>query len=496
MLIFEFKYQSTIIVLQQGSIGMKNGEVVFLDRVQKYIILSIGLYFGWLLSVPFNGPIIYATMAFVETNISIPTIYIFFHAIGLLVLGIMVKIAEHWRSLIIYGGALSLVLGLLVFFMPPIMWPFIYAVIGFCSAMFVLGWSYPFAHGIDNKSRMKYMALAIILANIVYVLLSILLTILTLQLVYIMALLCIVVALRFSLLLTRVEFQNIQNKKDEIEEIPVFPGAFMLIVSLLIFGLYINGGFMYQVMYPSLERYENIAVFYRNIPYIAVLAVMWRYGNHLQKQLPIYMGVSFMGLAFISFLLMHNTLPGFFLIETLIQSSFAFLDLFFFTILGDISAINRKPIRTFGFGMTAMVGAILVGGLLGGQLMMIGERYYLFTAMFALSAIFLTFLIIPWMFNKIEDFYYSSNHEESNNELTNMEIVQSIFEAHSLTVRETEIVEHLLQGLTNKQIAAELYVSENTLKTHIKNIYYKLQIKSRRELMHRVLENKENHSLG
>ena len=464
---------------------------------QKYVVLSIGLYFGWLLSVPFNGPIMYASMASNEINISIPTIYIFAHALGLLVLGNVVKRAEHWRSLIIYGGALSLVLGFLVLFMPPAMWSFIYGIIGFCSAMFVLGWSYPYAHGIDNKSRMKHMALAIILANIVYVILNVLLTILNLQLVYIMALLSVAGSLRFSKLLTRVDFENIPNSNNgKLKELPVFPGVFMLIVSLLIFGLYINGGFMYQVMYPSLAKYENVAVFYRSLPYIAVLAVMWRYGNVLQKQLPIYMGVSFMGLAFISFLLLHNTLPGFFLTETLIQASFALLDLFFFTILGDISAMNGEPMRTFCFGMTATVGAILVGGFLGEQLMIIGERYYLFTAMFALSAIFLTFLIIPWMFEKINYIYNTSNDKGTAIQQTNMEIFQNIFATHSLTAREIEIVEYLLQGLTNKQIAAELYVSENTLKTHIKNIYYKLQISSRRELMHKVLENKENHPLG
>ncbi|MEW6624755.1 MAG: LuxR C-terminal-related transcriptional regulator [Bacillota bacterium] len=470
-----------------------------MDKVQKYIVLSIGLYFGWLLSVPFNGPIMYACITSFEADISIPTIYIFSHALGLLVLGIMVKRAEHWRSLLLYGGGFSLALSLLVFFMPLIFWPFIYALIGFSSAMFVLGWSYPFTFGIDMKSRLKHMALTIIISNVIYVFLSIFLTILQLQLVYFIALLFLAGSFKVSMFLTRIDFQDIQknnSKNNKREEIQVFPGVLIFITCLLIFGLYINGGFMYQVMYPSLIKYEDIAVFYRPLPYIAVLAVMWRYGNVLQKQLPVYMGVSFMGLAFISFSLLHNTLRGFFLIETLIQSSFAFLDLFFFTILGDISVINRSPIKTFGFGIAAMVGAILTGGLLGEQLMIIGERYHLFTAMFALSAIFLTFLIIPWMFNKIDAFYNSSKNEEANYPKTNMELFESVFGAHALTAREMEIVELLLQGFTNKQIAAQLYVSENTLKTHIKNIYYKLQVSTRRELMSIVLGNKENHPKG
>ena len=469
-------------------------EVCSLGRVQKNIILVIGLYFGWLLSVPFNGPIMSAYMVSVEANISIPTIYIFSHALGLLILGIVVKREDHWRNLLLYGGVFSLVLSILVFFMPIMMWPFIYALIGFASAMFVLGWSYPYTFGIEIKNRMKHMALGIIIANIAYIFLSVLLTFMPLQLVYFISLLFLAASLKASMLLIKVDFQQQDNYCNK--DITVFPGVFIFITCLLIFGLYINGGFMYQVMYPSLTNYEHIAAFFRNVPYIAVLAVMWRFGDGLHRQLPVYMGVSCMGLAFISFSLLHETLPGFFLIEILIQASFAFLDLFFFTILGDISAMSRAPIRVFGLGMTAMVGAILVGGLLGEQLVFIGERYHLFTAMFAMSAIFLTLLIIPWMFDKIDDFYRYKSEEESKPLKTNMELFESAFGVEVLTARETEIVDLLLRGFTNKQILAELHISENTLKTHIRNIYNKLQISSRNELMYKVLGNNENHPLG
>lgn len=40
----------------------------------------------------------------------------------------------------------------------------------------------------------------------------------------------------------------------------------------------------------------------------------------------------------------------------------------------------------------------------------------------------------------------------------------------------------LLQGKTCRRVAGELCVSENTVKTHIKNIYSKFGIQSRAEL--------------
>lgn len=49
----------------------------------------------------------------------------------------------------------------------------------------------------------------------------------------------------------------------------------------------------------------------------------------------------------------------------------------------------------------------------------------------------------------------------------------------SLTKREKQIALKLTQSLTNEQISEQLNISVNTLKTHIKKIYEKLNIKDR-----------------
>ncbi len=59
-------------------------------------------------------------------------------------------------------------------------------------------------------------------------------------------------------------------------------------------------------------------------------------------------------------------------------------------------------------------------------------------------------------------------------------------ENHRLTVREREVLGHLYMGKTNPEIAAELYISVNTVKKHIKNIYDKMGINSRMEVVHVV----------
>ena len=51
-----------------------------------------------------------------------------------------------------------------------------------------------------------------------------------------------------------------------------------------------------------------------------------------------------------------------------------------------------------------------------------------------------------------------------------------------LTPREQEVFALASQGLKNSEIAAELYLSEKTIKTHLRNIYNKLNLASKAEL--------------
>ncbi|SDZ82854.1 DNA-binding response regulator, NarL/FixJ family, contains REC and HTH domains [Arachidicoccus rhizosphaerae] len=56
-------------------------------------------------------------------------------------------------------------------------------------------------------------------------------------------------------------------------------------------------------------------------------------------------------------------------------------------------------------------------------------------------------------------------------------------ENEKLTAREIEILSFLEQGLSNKSIADQMNLSIDTVKFHIKNIYLKLQVTSRAELI-------------
>jgi len=55
-------------------------------------------------------------------------------------------------------------------------------------------------------------------------------------------------------------------------------------------------------------------------------------------------------------------------------------------------------------------------------------------------------------------------------------------DAFNLTRREHEILELLIQGLSYKGIAAKCFISPETMNSHIKNIYQKLNVHSRAEI--------------
>ncbi|HNP96026.1 MAG TPA: response regulator transcription factor [Cyclobacteriaceae bacterium] len=59
-----------------------------------------------------------------------------------------------------------------------------------------------------------------------------------------------------------------------------------------------------------------------------------------------------------------------------------------------------------------------------------------------------------------------------------------------LTKRETEILQLIAEGKTYTQISEELFISKETSKTHIKNIYSKLQVRSKSEAIAKANQDK------
>jgi DNA-binding CsgD family transcriptional regulator len=55
-----------------------------------------------------------------------------------------------------------------------------------------------------------------------------------------------------------------------------------------------------------------------------------------------------------------------------------------------------------------------------------------------------------------------------------------------ISQRELEVLQYLAQGLSNDEIAGQMFVSQNTVKTHLSNLYFKLDAKRRTQAVERA----------
>ena len=96
-------------------------------------------------------------------------------------------------------------------------------------------------------------------------------------------------------------------------------------------------------------------------------------------------------------------------------------------------------------------------------------------------------------FDKIKDSIREVIHGGGAMSASIARLVMRSFEKNTnspLTKRETEILENISEGKSRSKIAAELFIDLETVKSHIKNIYHKLDVNSRDEAIKVARESK------
>jgi len=66
------------------------------------------------------------------------------------------------------------------------------------------------------------------------------------------------------------------------------------------------------------------------------------------------------------------------------------------------------------------------------------------------------------------------------------DILNRLCRKYHISRREKEIIELILSGKSNKEIEDVLFISFNTVKNHIYNIYQKVGVQSRSQLIHHI----------
>ncbi len=83
--------------------------------------------------------------------------------------------------------------------------------------------------------------------------------------------------------------------------------------------------------------------------------------------------------------------------------------------------------------------------------------------------------------------YFQQSFREETEKKDSADVEENLLDY--LTQREEEVLELLTQGITYKGVANKLFISETTVKTHVNNIFQKLQVNDRTQAVLYAINN-------
>jgi RNA polymerase sigma factor (sigma-70 family) len=122
-------------------------------------------------------------------------------------------------------------------------------------------------------------------------------------------------------------------------------------------------------------------------------------------------------------------------------------------------------------GESVKVLILTVVGIVVAQAIKIASIYHLLSLDTSLGLVSISFLLVGYGLFSGNDSIINNKAEPDCNKAI-----------QTLTAREQTIVKLIMKGHTNKEIAQLLSVEVSTVKTHLNNLYAKLQCKDRREV--------------
>jgi DNA-binding CsgD family transcriptional regulator len=166
-------------------------------------------------------------------------------------------------------------------------------------------------------------------------------------------------------------------------------------------------------------------------------------------------------------------------------------DLFWWSILGEMLDYCDNPAKPFGIGLSANVFGVLCGGVLGMAVTSTGLPYAE-VAVIALTVVCVTLVMLPPLNQRLvlllKSHAYLAAYDNMSQSQQSL-IVRQIKTLDPLTSREQDVLQLILSGKSNREIAGALFISENTVKTHLKSIFSKYDVSSRAELISFLLKN-------
>ncbi len=455
---------------------------------KKLSIIIFSLFFSWMLAFPFEGQLLHALMS--QHNIN-PKNMIFGSIIaqffGLFLSGFFIKNIKAVKYLFIYSILFCISTTLIFFLNPSVFWDISIIMGSLVSGICIGSWGFYFKEFTPSNERIKTAADVLIYSNIFMILINVVAINVSVIAGLVLSILILALALFFAFKLPK----NIKEKNKIINESMNFTILKpLLLLCLFILIITINSGLMYQVVNPEFSHHKLLVSWYWAIPYIVSLYIMRNLPKNSNRTYLLYVAIAMIGFAFIAFMILDRSSISYIIIDTLMLGAFGVYDLFWWSILGEMLDFHNNPAKILGLGLSANVMGVIIGEFIGSTIEHMGNKS-INSSVIALFVVFITLIILPVLHKQLHILLKNHAYLTVLSEIPIIEKkdeLDTIVVFNQLTERESEIASLLLKGRTYKMIAQELYLSENTVKTHIKSIYSKFNIQSKSELIKLFVE--------
>jgi DNA-binding CsgD family transcriptional regulator/MFS family permease len=410
------------------------------------------------------------------------------HFAGLSTCGFFVKSQTAAKNMIMGGMILCLVATIPFFFTPSTLWMVSLIIGGVANGCAVAAWGYFLRAFTPKNERIKSCADVLIFSNIIMIVVNVVAMNRSPLVGLVLSMLCLVIGATFIWMLLAEPIYEQKILKNNVRGGIRNP---MILLCIFVFIITINSGLMYQVINPAFEHLTGFVSWYWAVPYIVALIIMRNLPSKVKRSIILYLGMAMIMGAFISFMILGRNTFDYFFVDTLMLGACGIFDLFWWSILGEMLDYTDNQAMLFGIGLSSNVLGVLCGGFIGVFVTSIGLVSAEVTVI-ALTIVCITLVMLPPLNNQLilllkNHAYLAVYGNMSQSQQT--DIIRHIKTLDPLTVREQEVLQLILSGKSNKEIAQLLFISESTVKTHVRNIFSKYDVGSRAELISTLLKN-------
>ena len=452
-------------------------------------IYGFSLLFAYLLSFVFEGQVLYSLIDHYNYNSSGYILAaIVAHFIGLFSCGSIVKSPIMARRTMLSSMVICFIVTFPFFFNMPTLWALGLVVSGYAGGCAVASWGYFLKAFTPKNQRIKTCADVLIYSNIIMIFINVIAINLSALVGLIMSILCLVVGMIFIWLLP-VDTNGISTEGMEGKESRDIQKSLVMLF-LFVATITINSGLMYQVINPAFEHLTVLVSWYWAVPYIFALMLMRNLPSKAKGSKILYIGMAMIIASFISFMLLGREAIDYIIVNTLMLGACGIFDLFWWSIIGEMLDYVKNPVKVFGVGLAANVFGVLFGDIIGVGVNSIQVPSAEITVM-ALVVVCVTLVMLPSLNRQLTTLIKSHLYlvvYDSMSKPQQSDIIQNTKVLTPLTDRENQVLQLILTGKSNREIAEVLFISESTVKTHVGNIYSKYNVSSRGELFSMLLK--------